>query len=58
MRGSNTLLLNGATMIDAVQEYLDKRLTPKIEVVSVTSTGSSAGEFKVDVKEITEEARS
>ena len=27
MKGSNTIEINHATMVEAVQEYLDKRLT-------------------------------
>lgn len=42
MKGNNTLTWNKATMIEAVQEYLDKRYTPRIEVTNVQfgATGS------------------
>ena len=35
MKGTNTLFLNQATMIEALQEYFDKRYEPKISVISV-----------------------
>lgn len=46
MKGRNTLLLNTATIMDAVQEYLDKRLVAdpdkigdnRVRVTSITAT--------------------
>ena len=53
MKGNNELKLNEATIIDAVQEYLDKRYTPKVVVTSVkeTSNSSYSAEFTVKVEE-------
>ena len=42
MKGSNELHINQATIIEAVQEYLDKRYTPTPMVVSVTMESKSA----------------
>ena len=42
MRGNNTLELNEATLIEAMQEYLDKRMgqfAPLVKGVSVTGQG-------------------
>jgi len=50
MRGNNTFMLNGATMIEAVQEYLDKRMTPAPKVNSV-AWGNGDGVFVVKVQE-------
>lgn len=42
MRGSNTLKLNEATLIEAMQEYLDRRTVGTKQVVeSVTQYGTS-----------------
>lgn len=42
MKGSNSLHLNEPTIVEAVQEYLDKRYTPHVKVCSVKqSTGGS-----------------
>lgn len=35
MKGNNTILMNGATMMEALQEYLDKRYNPVVKVVDV-----------------------
>jgi hypothetical protein len=35
VKGSNSLQLNEATIIEAVQEYLDKRYTPNVKVCSI-----------------------
>lgn len=61
MKGRNTLLLNTVTIMDAVQEYLDKRLVAdpdkigdnRVRVTSIT-TIHNAGDmaltaYKVDV---------
>lgn len=51
MKGSNTLLLNKATIIEAVQEYLDKRTMPsgRVRVSNVTQPGNES--FTVIVEE-------
>lgn len=63
MRGNNTLILNDATMIEALQEYCDKRWKPadgpglKIESVdkftgtNVSGSWPSAGGFVVRTSE-------
>ena len=57
MKGNNELRWNEATIIEAVQEYLDKRYTPKVRVVAVAIDGTSyqASVFVVKVEEIQEE---
>ena len=35
MIGLNKIEINQATMIEAIQEYMDKRYTPKIKVTKV-----------------------
>ena len=53
MKGNNTLRLNGATLTEALQEYLDKRYNPKVTVAGVTMlTLDSAPVFEVKVEEI------
>ena len=56
MKGNNTLILNGASLIEALQEYFDKRITSKIKVESVSaSTGAyDQGTFTIKVSEIVE----
>lgn len=51
MIGHNTLELNGATMQEAIQEYLDKRMgTYSPKVVNVTASNSvGCYTFRVDV---------
>lgn len=53
MKGNNTLLFNGATMIQAAQEYLDKRLTTAAgaQVVKSVIYDGSNSVFKVQVEE-------
>jgi len=60
MKGCNTLLLNEATIIEAVQEYLNKRTTGiKIVVQSVTSESNGYDRaFKVKTSESAEVAAS
>jgi hypothetical protein len=60
MKGLNTLRFNQATLIDALQEYINKRITTdagKQTVLSVTyespSYGSGVGEFVVKIEEKT-----
>ncbi|MDZ4343257.1 MAG: hypothetical protein U1E51_12590 [Candidatus Binatia bacterium] len=53
MKGNNTFHLNEATLIEAMQEYLDKRMlvyTPK--VVSVRLSGEVNNSFEVEVEEV------
>lgn len=38
MIGNNEFNLNQATIIEALQEYLDKRYTPKVKVICVKAT--------------------
>jgi hypothetical protein len=48
MKGNNELRLNEATMIEAVQEYLDKRaIVPKDRVTSVKANNSYGFEVKI-----------
>ena len=55
MKGSNELRLNGATLIEALQEYFDKRYAPKIKVISVEQAPSPYGnEFSVKVESVSE----
>ena len=49
MKGNNEILLNEATMIEALQEYFDKRMTTFAPVI--TNVGYRDREFKVSVKE-------
>jgi len=52
MKGVNSLSLNQATMVEAVQEYFDKRLTSsagKQTVLSVTAESTSYGPSKYTV---------
>ena len=52
-KGSTTLELNAATMIVAIQEYLDKRALPAYRPVvkSVTSVSGPTPSFKVELGE-------
>ena len=44
MRGNNEMILNELTMIEAVQEWLDKRWSaPRPKVTSVKATSSKGG---------------
>jgi hypothetical protein len=58
MKGNNVMHLNSATLIEAVQEYLDKRITPNIKVESVLANSSTAyeqaGMFVIKVSEMVE----
>lgn len=52
MRGNNILILNSATIIEAIQEYFDRRFakdTPNITGVSMD--GSNPSSFRVTVEE-------
>lgn len=54
MTGNNTLILNAATIIEALQEYFDKRYTPNIKVLDCrpSSNASYGTQFQVEVGEI------
>ena len=52
MKGSNTFKLNEETMIEAVQEYLDKRITKDTPVVtSVTVKSGIDHQFTILLSE-------
>lgn len=55
MRGNNSLTLNQATMIEIVQEWIDRNIPSKpLRVTQVgvsTRTTGSATEFTVDLAE-------
>jgi hypothetical protein len=53
MKGSNTFDLNYATVIEALQEYFDKRINPKIKVDSISPMNGMPGgnTIRVTVKE-------
>ena len=51
MKGNNTLILNEATMIEAMQEYVDKRYTVDAPIVKrvTVETGKVVPGFKVEL---------
>jgi hypothetical protein len=52
MNGNNSLILNEATIIEAMQEYLDKRYTPNISVKSVRqdmTQGGNINTFRIEL---------
>lgn len=52
MIGNNVLLLNTATMMQAVQEWLDKRMPEcSPSVTNVTIKSESSGLFEIRVQE-------
>lgn len=52
MKGTNELKLNTATMMQAVQEYLDKRLQPAVKVANVEGpSGSYIQYYTVTIEE-------
>ena len=53
MKGKNILHLNAATLMEAVQEYLDKRMGPySPKVTAIKDAGTTyTDEFKVSVEE-------
>lgn len=53
MKGNNELRLNEATVIEALQEYLDRCWNPSVKVTSIVTDGSrSCGlTFVVKIKE-------
>lgn len=44
MKGNNELRLSPATVIEALQEYLDKRYTPNVVVQSVEKKSEGYGD--------------
>ena len=53
MKGRNRLSLNKATIIEALQEYLDKRISPCINVADFSSAASGDDYLvTVEVEEI------
>lgn len=60
MKGNNTLSINQATMIEAMQMYFDAQLAMKQTVLSVskdTSNYSSADAFLVSFSEVSTEGK-
>lgn len=55
MRGSNELYLNGKTVIDALQEYLDRRTIRTKQRVTGVSQYGTTDRFKVEVVEEVDE---
>lgn len=54
MKGNNTLLLNAATMAEAVQEWLAKRMpeqTPTVTSVRADSSSGHAPSFRIELGE-------
>jgi hypothetical protein len=52
MLGNNTLIINTATLIQAVQEYLDKRTQGiAVTVKMVKADNQYDGTFRVDIEE-------
>lgn len=54
MKGNNTLILNMATMAEAVQEYLHKRMlgnAPKVVSVKAASNSTYDSTFTVELEE-------
>lgn len=52
MIGNNTMLLNTATMMQAVQEWLDKRMPECApEVTNITGKDSTRGTFEITLNE-------
>ena len=52
MKGNNELILNTATMIEAVQEWLDRRMPEHAPQVNhVTSKPDGSGMFTVSLME-------
>ena len=51
MKGSNKLILNSATVMEALQEYFDKRSVKDFNEVTSFYAGAGTGEFVVIVKE-------
>jgi len=54
VKGNNDLRWNQATIIEAVQEYLNRRYTPNVKVTSVSPVAGygNDADFKVMVEEI------
>lgn len=59
MRGRNTLFLNTATMIEAVQEYLERRMSADAPTVGGFVAEHERGTgfvYRVDLSEVSGEA--
>ena len=54
MKGNNTFNFNQATMIEAMQFYLDAQLKAKVKVVAVRSARDCMDGYQVEVEEATE----
>lgn len=55
MKGNNSLHLNEATMIEAVQEYLNARMlsaAPKVTSVKAENSSAYSATFIVNVEEM------
>lgn len=54
MKGHNTLNLNLSTVMEAMQEYFDKRYSPKIKVTNVkgTTLNGVTPSFEVEVEDL------
>lgn len=50
MKGVNTFVLNHETVVEALQEYFDKRLDPNVDITAVKVGGSYVTDFEVLVK--------
>ena len=52
MKGNNTFIFNEATIIVAIQEYLNKRITTDTpKVTSVKSSDKTLSLFQIDIQE-------
>lgn len=52
MKGNNTLIVNTATMMQAMQEWLDKRTVDvDVEVTNVVQESQPSGTFRVILAE-------
>lgn len=54
MKGHNTLNLNLVTIMEAMQEYFDKRYSPKLKVTNVKGTPLNRviPSFEVEVEDL------
>lgn len=53
-KGVNTLHLNGATVCEALQEYLNRRITAADDQLVVTRVTKSGDTFEVSVEQAKE----
>lgn len=56
MKGSNEIYINQATMIEAMQEYFNKRYTPHFKILSVKSIviNNYSETFEIKIEELKE----